>query len=253
MVRWDFMCGLCRLHQYTRRQHLLILTTMLLLFQVTQQQQIIAGNRQCSVIYDQEIDEKSMSALYMSSVLSAIAYLEYEKDPTQHPWKVDFESTGQATFLSTLKIKIRRTLCQMKLRIRNVVGFFRRYLDRILWNSNEENDIPNYNAKATDISHTGLCNIEEKIAESFKFRWFFADWREGLWHDTEVLLGESETTAVIAFRGSDTAADLFTNSQTMEPAMHSYYFGHQEGQLLPPKNSKVQDYKVFCSVVLVVR
>ena len=73
---------------------------------------------------------------------------------------------------------------------------------------------------------------DERIVESFRLRWFFADWREGLWHDTEVLLGESDNVAVIVFRGSDTAADLFTNSQTMEPASHSFYFGPQEGGFL---------------------
>ena len=62
-----------------------------------------------------------------------------------------------------------------------------------------------------------VCPLREKNMENFQFRWFMGDWKEGIWHDTEVLLAESNTVATVVFRGSDTTADLFTNSQTMEP------------------------------------
>ena len=61
--------------------------------------------------------------------------------------------------------------------------------------------------------------------EAFTLKWFFNDWKEkGIWHDTELLVAESEDSVAIAFRGSDSPADLVTNSQTMEPVTHSAYF-----------------------------
>jgi hypothetical protein len=42
------------------------------------------------------------------------------------------------------------------------------------------------------------------------------------------MLAESDSTAAIVFRGSDSPSDVFTNSQTLEPATHSHYFGCQE-------------------------
>ena len=69
------------------------------------------------------------------------------------------------------------------------------------------------------------CPNRGMYFDSFEFRWFFNNWKESnFWHDTEVLLAESTHQAIIVFRGSDSAADFVTNSQTMEPAVHSKYF-----------------------------
>lgn len=166
---------------------------------------------------------------YKASILSAISYLEYEKDPSRHPWQVEFESTGPSTTLTAIRFAVLRNFCLTKSILRRVAT------------SIQNSILSNWVAKkflkketAEDIKtavHQGQesCPDFDGVVDSIEFRWFFADWREGIWHDTEVLLGESETTAVIVFRGSDSAADLFTNSQTMEPAVHSYYFGAQEG------------------------
>lgn len=40
----------------------------------------------------------------------------------------------------------------------------------------------------------------------------------------QVLLAENENTAIISFRGSESTADLITNSQTFEPVSHAEYF-----------------------------
>ena len=60
--------------------------------------------------------------------------------------------------------------------------------------------------------------------ESFKLRWFLSNWHENGWHDTEVLLAETRETAVIAFRGTESRADMITNSQAYESVRHSRYF-----------------------------
>lgn len=48
--------------------------------------------------------------------------------------------------------------------------------------------------------------------------WFFSDWKDGLWHDTEVLIACNLNSAYIIFRGSDGPADALTSSQTYIPA-----------------------------------
>ena len=217
---------------------LLTLTITILLVQISIEQHISAANRQCVEIYDQEIDEISLQSLFQSSVLSAMSYLQYEKDATGHPWKIDFQTTSPKTTSGSIKIVLLRKVREFRLFVTNFVGFlkntlysipFLRYLLRII-------GVIKGNASFDSKSKSGRTRAnffsDERIVESFRLRWFFADWREGLWHDTEVLLGESDNIAFIIFRGSDTAADLLTNSQTMEPASHSFYFGPQEGGFL---------------------
>jgi hypothetical protein len=48
--------------------------------------------------------------------------------------------------------------------------------------------------------------------------WFFSDWKDGYWHDTEVLIASSSTVMYVIFRGSDSPADAMTSSQTYIPA-----------------------------------
>ena len=222
---------------------LLLIATILLLAGKAAPQHASKPNRRCGEIFDQAVDEETLRNLFKSSVMSAMSYLEYEKDSAVHPWSVDFESTSPKTRLGSLRISIRMYICQARSLVSRMFNSILKSLYslpllRYLLRRRETKGAINLNdaEKSVDgknsqsqLSKTDSCQVEENAWESFKFRWFFADWREGLWHDTEVLLGESATTAVIIFRGSDTAADLFTNSQTMEPALHSYYFGSQAG------------------------
>ena len=227
-----------RISSQTPFSSLLYLIVTFLLVQTSLQQHVTAVNRQCVEIYDQEIDEISLRSLFQSSVLSAMSYLQYEKDATAHPWKIDFQSTCPQTTTGFVKMVLLRKTHELRLFVSNFVGFFKNALYSIPFLRYLLSKIGIFKIKASSGSKSkggstpANSAVDERIVESFRLRWFFADWREGLWHDTEVLLGESDNVAVIVFRGSDTAADLFTNSQTMEPASHSFYFGPQEGGFL---------------------
>lgn len=195
--------------------------------EVSLQQQDSPTTHICQKVVDQSVEEEDLKMAYKASILSAIAYLEFEKDPDRHPWLVEFESRGHSTAFFNVKRSIARRFCLSKHYFREALATLKKLfrsiplIGRVL---RKESSSPTSNPS----SHCSIIHTEK---ESIVFRWFFADWREGLWHDTEVLLGESSTTAVIIFRGSDSAADLFTNSQTMEPAAHSFYFGAMEGEL----------------------
>eukprot|EP01041_Mallomonas_annulata_P001364 gene1364-2636_t len=72
-----------------------------------------------------------------------------------------------------------------------------------------------------------MNNNENIIHEKFILRWFFNDWKENnQWHDTEVLIAESKHTVGIFFRGSDSTADLITNTQTMNSIKKYKYFSN---------------------------
>ena len=230
MASWHIGNLSRRISSQTPFSSLLYLLVTFLLVQTSLQQHVTAVNRQCIEIYDQEIDEISLRSLFQSSVLSAMSYLQYEKDATAHPWKIDFQSTCHETTTGFVKMVLLRKTHELRLFVSNFVGFFKNALYSIPFLRYLMSKIGIVKIKGG--STPADFAADERIVESFRLRWFFADWREGLWHDTEVLLGESDNVAVIVFRGSDTAADLFTNSQTMEPASHSFYFGPQEGGFL---------------------
>jgi hypothetical protein len=68
--------------------------------------------------------------------------------------------------------------------------------------------------------------------ERIKLRWFLSNWHEDGWHDTELILAESDDRVYISFRGTENAVDLITNSQAYEPAKHSNFFnGISSGSL----------------------
>ena len=199
-----------------------ILTVLILLLtsQIGLPEPISRVNRQCKELTDQLIGEEALRMSYKGSILSAMAYLEYEKDASRHPWQVNFETARPRTVISSIKFSLSRHVCLVK-------GIIIRGTSALLHLFQRFSKM-----RKSSLERTGghdTCPTIDTEQDPIEFRWFFADWREGIWHDTEVLLGESKTTAVIVFRGSDSAADLFTNSQTMEPAAHSYYFGAQEG------------------------
>jgi hypothetical protein len=199
---------------------ILTILTVLLISRIGLPEPISHVNRQCKELTDQHIGEEALKMSYKGSILSAMAYLEYEKDATRHPWQVNFETARPRTVISSIKFSFSRHVCLVKGIIIRGTSAVRNLLDRIS------------KMRKSLLERTrgyDSCPTVDTEQDPIEFRWFFADWREGIWHDTEVLLGESKTTAVIVFRGSDSAADLFTNSQTMEPATHSYYFGAQEG------------------------
>ena len=216
---------------------LLNLVILCLLVQINAQQHVSTVNRQCEEIYDQIIDEISLRNLFQSSVLSSMSYLEYEKDSTLHPWKIDFESTGPEITAGFIRTMLQRKACEVHLFLRKSYRILYKILSSIpllrsVLKTTQRSGVTHGDMTSKHAIRLNDCFAKEKIVENFKLRWFFADWREGVWHDTEVLLGESENIAVVVFRGSDTAADLFTNSQTMEAASHSFYFGPQEGQFV---------------------
>lgn len=70
------------------------------------------------------------------------------------------------------------------------------------------------------------CAVRGASASTFRVKWFFNNFREDMWHDTELLIGESHDTLVIAFRGSDSRADVATNVQTMEPSASNAAYPH---------------------------
>jgi hypothetical protein len=199
---------------------ILVGLTVLLISQIGLPEPISLVNRQCKELMDQHIGEEALKMSFKGSILSAMAYLEYEKDAARHPWQVNFETARPRTVISSIKFSFSRHVCLVKAIITRGTSAFLNFFEGIakMRKSSLEK------ARGHD-----SCPTVDTEQDPIEFRWFFADWREGIWHDTEVLLGESKTTAVIVFRGSDSAADLFTNSQTMEPAVHSFYFGAQEG------------------------
>lgn len=203
------------------------LVIFLQFIEVSLQQQDSPSSHVCQKVMDQPVDEDSLKMAYKASILSAVAYLEYEKDPDRHPWLVEFESRGASTALFDIRHSIARRFCMSKFYFREALTSVKKLFSSIplirrVFRKDGSSPLPHLSTQ---------CPMSHTEKESIVFRWFFADWREGMWHDTEVLLGESSTTAVIIFRGSDSAADLFTNSQTMEPAAHSFYFGAMEGEL----------------------
>ena len=210
-------------------RRLLLGAIVLLFIRRTDQAQDLSPSQQCEGVIDQRIDAENLRIAYKASILSALAYLQYERDPRDHPWEVSFESTIP-TLLNTIKFSLARKWCVT----RNFFGRLSRYVTKFFSNL----PLVGYHFKdraASDKTTSNnltedQCRSVGRHRDSIVLRWFFADWREGLWHDTEVLLGESETTAFIVFRGSDSAADLITNSQTLEPATHSNYFGSQNGK-----------------------
>ena len=199
---------------------ILLIVLVLLVSRIGLPELVSTVNRQCKDLTDQLIGEETLKMAYKGSILSAMAYLEYDKDATRHPWQINFETARPRTVTSSVKFSFSRHVCLVKSVMIRSASAVQNLFMRIS------------NMRKSSIDRTGghyTCPTVDTEQDPIEFRWFFADWREGIWHDTEVLLGESETTAVIVFRGSDSAADLFTNSQTMEPAAHSYYFGAQEG------------------------
>jgi hypothetical protein len=72
--------------------------------------------------------------------------------------------------------------------------------------------------------------LDEKTVH---IRWFFSDWSHaGRWHDTEVLVAESDEHFFIIFRGTDSVADVMTNAQTYITASRADFVGNvSEGSL----------------------
>ena len=79
-------------------------------------------------------------------------------------------------------------------------------------------------------SRLKLC-ASRLVKQKYQVTWFFNDFREGSWHDTELIILESPDTIVIAFRGSDSPSDLVTNSQRLETTKKSSIFGSIKGRL----------------------
>ena len=96
------------------------------------------------------------------------------------------------------------------------------------------NLVPPREARRQLAHHQSRCLPPGVGEQRFTIRWFLADFREGKWHDTEVLLAESANSDIllISFRGSDTAADLITNSQRMESTRYSDRFQQFGGKML---------------------
>lgn len=211
---------------YFRRSFLI--AVIFLFIRRTEQVKDLPPSQQCEGVVDQLIDAENLRIAYKASILSALAYLEYEKNPRDHPWEVSFESTIP-TLLNTVKFTLARKLCVTRSFFRRLTGHVTRFFSKLPLIGIYFKDRLAPNGSASNYLTSDECRSVGRHRDSIVLRWFFADWREGLWHDTEVLLGESETTAFIIFRGSDSAADLVTNSQTLEPATHSNYFGSQNG------------------------
>ena len=190
--------------------HLLILTAT------------TSRSHNCSLLHEQTISEKTLQLAWKAGILSSLSYLQYEQDQLVPllPHTVSFETTG---FKSLLQQLFHRKLCQTKNAVKRLYHFLVgslsfpvRILQSLVHLIRPPTDRKNRHHHHA-ISPYVVCPRREKNMEKFEFRWFFGDWKEGMWHDTEVLLAESNTIAAVVFRGSDTTADLFTNSQTMEP------------------------------------
>ena len=178
----------------------------------------------CSLLHEQKISEKTLNLAWKAGILSSLSYLQYEQEQLVPllPRIVSFETTG---FKSLLKQLFHRKICQTHNVLRRCYRFligsvtfpFLMLQSFVRFIRPPPADRKNQHHQHRAVSPYDVCPLREKKMENFQFRWFLGDWKEGIWHDTEVLLAESNTVAVVVFRGSDTTADLFTNSQTMEP------------------------------------
>lgn len=183
---------------------------------------------------------------YMGAALSAVSYLEWDRvllgdsllpstvpfefgpcmevkapglsrKPRLHIWSAMWTAlvAGPSTALSAVMGPFLPTLLQLRNRVMSSTLSIIRLLNRIfnVYMGRDAVENPRILQKKYGVRQVTVSPV-----------WFFSDWKDGLWHDTEVLIATSPTTAFVIFRGSDSPADAATSSQTYVPARRVNYF-----------------------------
>ena len=164
----------------------------------------------------------SVKTAFQTGVLCSVSYIDFGKEEFNKFTGVSFRASF-SQFKGALSVfhSMYRKLADF---VHGQIAIIRKYLC-LLTRSLQFLKFLQLGIQAAECFEPRSEGSAVKSEDYYVFRWFLDNWNEGLWHDTEVLLAESTEYAAIIFRGSDSPADLVTNSQTMERVGHSKIFG----------------------------
>jgi hypothetical protein len=169
-------------------------------------------------------DKEILVEAFEACTMCFVSYGPYEKvydkfDVSDHlPKSVEITTKGHRRGASSGCYGL---LCKFKNALVGMIKKSQQFLDDLQHMHGESHD---GDSMTSHPSHSKKDHDDE--SPTYHVKWFFGNWKEGaIWHETDVLLVESKTTAMIVFRGSNGPADLITNSQTLEDAQHSDLFG----------------------------
>lgn len=188
------------------------------------------------------LKSKDIHDAFTAALFSSIAYLRYEKIGDEGE-----EDKNLAWFPSEITmakypdhwpekaaVHARMMFDQLHAFGQQNIEKLHRRLSRLYRKNNSNNEQSKNITSNASSKHTKQKQSWHSDREKFHIRWFFGNFQDDDgWHDVEVLLAESASTIVIAFRGSDTLADLLTNSQPMNDIPSSSRFhGDAKGKVL---------------------
>jgi hypothetical protein len=196
----------------------------------------------CEIMIDNPIlNDEEINLAYQLSMLSGLAYADWSPDTSYIMKKsVVFEIYNHETSpTSSLLGFLLRTSCLISNKIRNIfsiqnIPFYRKQKTEEDRSPSSTSSDPKVSQSMSLSSSVALSSEKNPVCPGSSFRqvtfhhvWFLNGWSEdGIWHDTEVLISINADSGdlAIAFRGSESVADLVTSSQLLEPARKSNYF-----------------------------
>lgn len=209
----------------------------------TANQHVLAG-RQCALITQPSaIDSTELPAMFGAAIISSIAYVEWASAKYQ-TWSADdfavhirackqrdSEDVGETALLafsrrwiSDIKHGVRRISAALDRLLYHFISRIENYLRKSItkistyFPSYVSSRAPSYvtrrrNPTAYKLFReaSGLYRLGLPVGckqERIKLRWFLSNWHEDGWHDTEVILAESDNRVYVSFRGTENAVIL---------------------------------------------
>jgi hypothetical protein len=213
----------------------------------TANQHVLAG-RQCALITQPSaIDNTELPAMFGAAIVSSIAYVEWAA-AKYHTWSADdfavniracvqrdSEDTGDATLLafsrrwiSAIKHAVRSVsaaldrafyyfISRIEVCLRNFITKILPYVPSYVTSGRAPKAGVLVTRKRNPTAYklfreaSGLYRLGLPVGcrqEQIKLRWFLGNWHEDGWHDTEVILAESDNRVYVSFRGTENAVRL---------------------------------------------
>jgi hypothetical protein len=166
-----------------------------------------------------------MKTAYRMAMLSSLAYWEFDRRKLPPAGSFSLQNDSSCGTLGLLKssiIQLRVFLCHLL----RMFAFPIRKIFALVMRSAKAKKHP-----TTSFSCSQRVRDRLETNGCYRLEWFFFNWHEPSvlkWHDTDLLIATSgDSVLALAFAGTASAADHFTNVQTFEPASHSGLFGNQ--------------------------
>ena len=176
---------------------------------------------------------KKPKMAYRMAILASMAYWEF------HKWQLPISGFRLQNDPLSKRQRLRQQACQFvhprksfrRYLLRKLLPPLSPYISKSLEGSQYFDNSTNAILGLVNSTFCQQPNSTRVDRHHYTFQYWFYNWYEPAlagvkFHDTDALLSTSDdgTSLVIAFGGTTSPADAFTNIQTFEPANHSSFF-----------------------------